>query len=314
MAFIIYNNLVIESNPQISVYEQGEWTDKGQYAAAVMFDEDIEWIKKKKDYILPVCYVSYFYSLYQDYLIYILYQEHLTPLGSTGTTPLHTCHSTPLGLSATTSSTISSLPMVSSHTGSPFKDKIIASLGIPIELTDHKDISLGHAWQKYKVCLAAIKTCNSLWESQKLREVFDQRPTQADIISVFKGKSQWHLTYSKAFPKLSGFPTMVSWLEDSDDKLSDAELWGVSKSVYTFSDLLEWLANGGEGLTKMKTETGSDIKETQKEKEKKKGKGKEKEKRKEKEKEEEKNKRNDKGKVKAKEVTGGKKKKTKAGV
>ena len=42
MAFIIYNNLVIKSNPQISVYEQGEWTDKDWYAAAVMFDEDIE--------------------------------------------------------------------------------------------------------------------------------------------------------------------------------------------------------------------------------------------------------------------------------
>ena len=26
---IIYNNPIIETNPQISVYEQGEWTDKG---------------------------------------------------------------------------------------------------------------------------------------------------------------------------------------------------------------------------------------------------------------------------------------------
>ena len=147
--------------------------------------------------------------------------------------------------------------MVSSHTNSSFKDKIIASLGIPVELTDHKDVNLGHAWQKYKACLAAIKNCDSLWESQKLRGVFDQKPTKSDIISVFKGKSQWHLTYSKAFPRLSGYPTMVSWLENSDKKLSDVELWGVSKPTYTFSDLLEWLANGGEGLTMTKTETES---------------------------------------------------------
>ena len=50
-----------DSNPQISVYEEGEWTDKGHYTAAVQFDEDIEWIKKKRDYILPVCYVTFFF-------------------------------------------------------------------------------------------------------------------------------------------------------------------------------------------------------------------------------------------------------------
>ena len=53
-----YNDLILETNPQISVYEQGEWIDKGQYTAAVSFHEDIEWIKQKRDYIFPVCYVS----------------------------------------------------------------------------------------------------------------------------------------------------------------------------------------------------------------------------------------------------------------
>ena len=71
MAFIVYNNSIIESNPQISVYEQEEWTDKGQYNAAVKFDEDVEWTKQKKEYILPVCYVRDFYNLHQNYLIYI---------------------------------------------------------------------------------------------------------------------------------------------------------------------------------------------------------------------------------------------------
>ena len=51
------NNLVIDTNPQISVHEQGEWIDKGQYTTVVNFNEDIEWIKHKRDYILPVCYV-----------------------------------------------------------------------------------------------------------------------------------------------------------------------------------------------------------------------------------------------------------------
>ncbi|KAF8238000.1 hypothetical protein L208DRAFT_1244693 [Tricholoma matsutake] len=117
-----------------------------------------------------------------------------------------------------------------------------------------------------------------LWETGKLKEVFDRKPTHADIISIFKGKLQWHLMYSKAFPKLSGYPMMVSWLEDSDDKLSDIELWGILKPAYAFSDILEWLANGGEGLTKGETEAGSDMGETQKEKEKEKEKEKAKQK------------------------------------
>ena len=125
-----------------------------------------------------------------------------------------------------------------------------------------------------------------------MREVFDRKPTQADIISVFKGKTQWHLTYAKTFPKLSGYPEMVSWLEDSDEKLSDLELWGTVKSTYTFSDLSEWLAKRGVGLKKMGTNTESDMgKGKDKAKEKKKGKGKEKEKK------------MDKGKGKAKEAS-----------
>jgi hypothetical protein len=177
MPFIIYNILIIESNPQISVYEQGEWTDKGRYTAAVSFNEDIEWIKQKTDYILPVCYVRHYYNL-QNYLILISLQEQqpafvpalsvTTPLGSTGTTPATDTHDS-MPLSATTSH----FPMASSHTGSPFKDKMIASLNIPVDLTDHKDVNLGYAWQKYNACLAAIKTCNLFWESKKLRDVFD---------------------------------------------------------------------------------------------------------------------------------------------
>lgn len=159
--------------------------------------------------------------------------------------------------------------MGTSSTGSMFKDKLIAALNIPAELSDHKDISLGCAWKKYNAFLVASKTCNTLWDSKQLHGVFDRKPTQADIISVFKGKSQWHMTYQKAFPKVSGYPAMVSWLEEDDDKLSDVELWGISKDAYGFADLLEWLANDGEGLT---VDTESDVEKSKKGKGKGKGK------------------------------------------
>ena len=62
---------------------------------------------------------------------------------------------------------------MSTSTGSPFKDKLIASLDIPVELTDHSNIKLAYAWKKYKACLKATSICNSLWGSKELRQVFD---------------------------------------------------------------------------------------------------------------------------------------------
>ena len=94
--FIIYNDLMRETNPQISVYEQGEWINKGQYTAAVKFNEDVEWIKEKRDYILPVCYVRYLYSIqinqhlfhirnsnlnwFQHFQLYLSQLLHLPPV------------------------------------------------------------------------------------------------------------------------------------------------------------------------------------------------------------------------------------------
>ena len=150
--------------------------------------------------------------------------------------------------------------------------------------------------------MTAIKTCSTKWDNGTLKKTFDKKPTQADIIGVFKGKTQWHLTYSKAFPKVSNYPAMVSWLEDQSDKPSDLELWGVVKAAYTFSDLMQWLSNGGEGLYVGNSQ--SDKGEP---------KGKEKEKRKEKEKTKEKGKQKEKTKEKDKEKESGKKEEKKSG-
>src|SRR5882762_6738095 len=86
-----------------------------------------------------------------------------------GTTPPTTHHPTP---GVTTIAHYSE----ASQTGSPFNDKLVAALDIPLELTDHTDKNLVFAWQVYKACEAAIKTCDSLWQSGKLKEVFDKTP------------------------------------------------------------------------------------------------------------------------------------------
>lgn len=55
------------------MYEEGEWTDKGQYTAAVRFDEDIEWMREKREYILPVCYVNFLFDSLWFLLLTILF-------------------------------------------------------------------------------------------------------------------------------------------------------------------------------------------------------------------------------------------------
>jgi hypothetical protein len=61
-----------------------------------------------------------------------------------------------------TSTSTSDFSAINYSTGSPFKDKLMAVLNIPVELANHKDVNLGFAWQKYKACLIATKSCNSL--------------------------------------------------------------------------------------------------------------------------------------------------------
>ena len=127
---------------------------------------------------------------------------------STDTPPM-TCNSTPGSVAVSQFSGL----------GSSYQNNIKA-LHIPVELADHKDINLGFAWQNYKAYQAAIKACNTLWNAGQLGGVFDKKPTQSHIISIFKGKTQWQLTCMKVFPKVSNYSAMVSWLEDQDDKLS----------------------------------------------------------------------------------------------
>ena len=125
----------------------------------------------------------------------ILHQEQqavLHPIGSAHSTPPDTRDSTPLSALTSYFPIGSSSTHASTHASTQplFKAKIIAAFGIPVELTNYRDLDSGFAWKKYKACLVAITACNTLWEDNRLRDVFDRKPTQADIISVFKGKTQ----------------------------------------------------------------------------------------------------------------------------
>ena len=109
----------------------------------------------------------------------ILHQEQqavLHPIGSAHSTPPDTRDSTPLSAFTFHFPIAFSSTHASTHTStqSPFKAKMIAAFGIPVELTDHRDLDFGFAWKKYKACLVAITACNTLWEDNRLRDVFDR--------------------------------------------------------------------------------------------------------------------------------------------
>ncbi|KAF8232870.1 hypothetical protein L208DRAFT_1269823, partial [Tricholoma matsutake] len=99
-----------------------------------------------------------------------------------------------------------------------------------------------------------------------------------DIISLFVSKSFFHSHYKHYFSKVAEYEEMVAWLDEKEDQLSDVEVWGVGKAVYTFTDLAVWLENGGslEGEGDLKEKEKEKVKEKVKDK----GKGKSKDKKK----------------------------------
>ena len=88
---------------------------------------------------------------------------------------------------------------------------------------------------------------------------------------------------------MNDYPLMKAWLEEESES-SDVDVWGVQKANYGFSDLKDWLDNGGtlelddeeeefERYKVVKKGKGKGReKDLEKKKEKGKGKGKEKEK------------------------------------
>jgi hypothetical protein len=72
----------------------------------------------------------------------------------------------------------------------------------------------------------------------------DDKPSNTSLIEVFTSKSMWFSHYKPAFSKISQYPEMVKWLEDSDEKGSSLEVWGVEKANYSLVDLRKFVENG----------------------------------------------------------------------
>jgi hypothetical protein len=152
-----------------------------------------------------------------------------------------------------------------SHSPAPSTDQVYASgsteailslLGISPHLGDRSDHSLQGSYKKYKAYLEACDNYermvgDGVWVGQKL--------TATGLIELFGSKSFWHSHVKKLFSQVSNHPLMVEWLDNSEDKPSNLDVWGVEKTSYTFKDLKEYLeqakAKGkGRGKNKAKVE------------------------------------------------------------
>jgi hypothetical protein len=69
-----------------------------------------------------------------------------------------------------------------------------------------------------------------------------RHPTLGEIAECFVAHSTWHENYKKSFKSICDYPDMVNWLEQTDDALTDMELWGYQKERYGFEDLRKYVA------------------------------------------------------------------------
>jgi len=102
--------------------------------------------------------------------------------------------------------------------------------------------NLVFGYKKYKAYLQATQTLSKMITEQTWP---GKKPSSIDLIELFASKSAWFAYYKPAFSRVSEFPEMVKWLEDSEEKGSDFDVWGITKEVYTMTDLKKFVGNGG---------------------------------------------------------------------
>ena len=97
---------------------------------------------------------------------------------------------------------------------------------------------------------------------------FGKYPNKTEVIGLFVAKTTWHNSYAKVFPMVEGYEHMVAWLEGDPDAKSDLDLWGVTKSRYSITDLGDWLKKQkGKKAVKSVMKSTKGVKEKEKKQE-----------------------------------------------
>ena len=121
------------------------------------------------------------------------------------------------------------------------KEELIAVLDIDHDLCDEEagDKGLLNSYSKWKAIKAAYKKVQTMsWNGPK--------PTYGTVIAIFISTSMFYSHY-KYFNDAVKHPEMLEWLEGRQNGPSDVDIWGREKGHYTFSDLIKWLREAGNG-------------------------------------------------------------------
>ena len=84
------------------------------------------------------------------------------------------------------------------------------------------------------------------------------KPKKEDVIEIFAASSTWYKSYEKLFAPVNNYPALRKWLDEADDAPSGADLFGISKRLYTFTDLMDYYTREKARKGKGKRAVGSD--------------------------------------------------------
>jgi len=100
-------------------------------------------------------------------------------------------------------------------------------------------------YKRYKAVLAAILKYEGMIKSKAWDASFI--PTTIDIIKIVTSRTMWYSHY-KIFEKVSRYPELMEWLDETEDAPGDVELWGFECEVYQWGHLQAFIKRGGEPL------------------------------------------------------------------
>lgn len=100
-------------------------------------------------------------------------------------------------------------------------------------------------YKRYKAVLAAILKYEGMHKSKDWDASFI--PTTIDIIKIVTSRTMWYSHY-KMFEKVSRYPELGEWLDETEDAPGDVELWGFESEVYQWGHLQAFIKRDGEPL------------------------------------------------------------------
>lgn len=141
-------------------------------------------------------------------------------------------------------------------------NNLITTLAIDPKLTDrYVGCEIRRGYKKYVACCAAIDR----WRQMKEDGDFPVKDvTKATITELFFGRSNWY-NIDSTFNSVTNYPDMHNWLTRNTN-ISDADVWGVSKSNYSMKDLRVWFKEQKEQQSRSESESDSHSKKKGKEK------------------------------------------------